>query len=129
VKGEIAAGAPLENNGDTLEVITVRRSMIRGEVTDYVALRVNGHSMEPDIRHNDVVLIKHSTDWDQLAGKICAVRIDGSITLKKMMLDDAQKTIVLVPLNEDFQPILVNPDNHRDVVLLGSMFYLQRVLR
>lgn len=129
VQGEIAAGIPLETNGDILEVITVRRSMIHGDMGNYMALRVNGRSMEPDIRHNDVVLIKQNSDWYQLAGKICAVRIDGSITLKKMMLDDVNKTIVLVPLNDDFQPILVNPDSHTDVALLGSLFYLYRVLR
>lgn len=129
VKGEIAAGLPLENSGDTIDVLTVRRSMIRGEIGDYMALRVNGRSMEPDIRHNDVVLIKQSADWKHLAGKICAVRIDGSITLKKMLLDDGNQTIVLVPLNDDFQPILVNPDNHTDIALLGSLFYLYRVLR
>jgi len=129
VSGEIAAGLPLENTGDTVDVVTVRRSMIHGVISDYMALRVNGRSMEPDIRHNDVVLIKQSNDWSGLAGKICAVRIDGAITLKKMMLDDVNKTIVLVPLNDDFQPILVNPENHTDVALLGSLFYLYRVLK
>lgn len=129
VSGEIAAGLPLENTGDTVDVVTVRRSMIHGVISDYMALRVNGRSMEPDIRHNDVVLIKQSSDWSGLAGKICAVRIDGAITLKKMMLDDVNKTIVLVPLNDDFQPILVNPEHHTDVALLGSLFYLYRVLK
>ena len=85
--------------------------------------------MEPDIRNNDVVLIRQNQEWRLLDGKICAVRIDGAITLKKLMLDDARKMIVLIPLNEDFQPILVNPENHRDIALLGSLFYLFRILR
>jgi SOS-response transcriptional repressor LexA len=93
-----------------------------------MALRVNGRSMEPDIRHNDVVLIRQDQDWRHLEGKICAVRIDGAITLKKLMLDDAKQMIVLVPLNEGYQPIIINPDNHRDVALIGSLFYLFRVL-
>jgi SOS-response transcriptional repressor LexA len=129
VTGEIAAGEPIENLGDTVDVVSVRRSMISGKVGDYVALRINGRSMEPDIRNNDVVLIRQNQDWHGLDGKVCAVRIDGAITLKKMMLDDTKKMIVLVPLNESFQPILVNPENHRDVALLGSLFYLFRVLR
>lgn len=129
VTGEIAAGEPMENTGDTVEVVTVRRSMINGTIGDFVAMRVNGRSMEPDIRHNDVVLIRQNNEWRQLEGKICAVRIDGAITLKKLMLDDAKRMIVLIPLNEDFQPILVNPENHRDVALIGSLFYLFRVLR
>lgn len=129
VTGEIAAGEPIENTGDTVEVVTVRRTMIGGKVGDYIAMRVNGRSMEPDIRNNDVVLIQQSSEWRQLNGKICAVRIDGAITLKKLTLDDENRMIVLVPLNEDFQPILVNPDNHRDITLIGSLFYLFRVLR
>ncbi len=128
VSGEIAAGEPLESFGDTVDVVTVRRRMIHGIVADYIALRVNGRSMEPDIRHNDVVLIRQDQDWRHLEGKICAVRIDGAITLKKLMLDDAKRMIVLVPLNEDYQPIIINPDNHRDVALIGSLFYLFRVL-
>ncbi len=128
VTGEIAAGEPLENYGETLDVVSVRRSMIHGVVGNYIALRVNGRSMEPDIHHNDVVLIRQDQDWRRLEGKICAVRIDGAITLKKLMLDDAKQMIVLVPLNEDYQPIIVNPENHRDVALIGSLFYLFRVL-
>jgi SOS-response transcriptional repressor LexA len=128
VSGEIAAGEPLESFGDTVDVVSVRRSMIHGVVDNYIALRVNGRSMEPDIRHHDVVLIRQNQDWRHLEGRICAVRIDGAITLKKLMLDDAKRMIVLVPLNEDYQPIIVNPDNHRDVALIGSLFYLFRVL-
>ncbi|GAB1365358.1 MAG TPA: XRE family transcriptional regulator [Candidatus Cloacimonas sp.] len=129
VTGEIAAGEPMENTGETVEVVTVRRTMINGVIDDYIAMRVNGRSMEPDIRNQDVVLIRQSSEWRKLAGKICAVRIDGEITLKKLMLDDENRMIVLVPLNEDFQPILVNPENHRDITLIGSLFYLFRVLR
>jgi len=129
VTGEIAAGEPLENTGDVVEVVTVRRTMISGNLADFIAMRVNGRSMEPDIHNNDVVLIRQNNEWRAMDGKICAVRIDGSITLKKLMLDDAQRMIVLIPLNENFQPILVNPENHRDITLLGSLFYLFRVLR
>ena len=128
VCGEIAAGEPLESFGDTVDVVTVRRRMIHGVEADYIALRVNGRSMEPDIRHNEVVLIKQDQNWRNLEGKICAVRIDGAITLKKLMLDDARRMIVLVPLNEEYKPIIVNPENHRDVALIGSLFYLFRVL-
>jgi len=51
VSGEIAAGAPIENYGASLEVVTVSRSLINGSLSDFVALRVNGRSMEPDIRN------------------------------------------------------------------------------
>ncbi len=129
VSGEIAAGEPIENYGASLEVVTVNRSLINGSLNDFVALRVNGRSMEPDIRNQDVVLIRLSNEWRELEGKICAVRIDGGITLKRLLLDDARKMVVLIPINEDFQPIVVDPDSHSDVTLIGSLYFLFRILR
>ena len=127
VTGEIAAGLPVESYTDTvLDVVTVRRNMINGRTDDYVCLRVNGHSMEPEIRHNDVVLIRQSQDWEGLANKICAVRIDGSITLKQMTLDEKNKMIVLLSLNNEYQPIVINPEHHQDINLIGYLYFLFR---
>ena len=128
VTGEIAAGLPVESLNTELDVLTVRKSMINGTLDEYVCLKVNGHSMEPEIRHNDVILIRQNQDWDQLSGKICAVRIDGSITLKKMTLDATKQMIVLVALNSEYQPIIVRPDEHQDVNLIGYLFFLFRKL-
>ena len=128
VMGEIAAGPAVETSDSVLDVVSVRRSMIHGAIGDYVCLRVNGHSMEPDIHHNDVVIIRKGNDWDRLKGAICAVRIDGSITLKKLSMDDRRKLILLLPINEDYAPIVVDPQEHEDVSLIGSMHYLYRKL-
>jgi len=128
VSGEIAAGEPMENYGTLLDVVTVRRSLINGALNNYVALRVNGRSMEPDIRNQDLVLIRYSNEWHELAGKICAVRIDGGITLKRLILDDAQKMIVLLSINENYQPILIDPDSNTDITLIGSLYFLLRLL-
>jgi SOS-response transcriptional repressor LexA len=126
VKGEIAAGLPVESFQDEIDVMTVRRSMIKGPMDDFVCLRVNGKSMEPEIRHNDLILIKQSTEWDKLAGKICAVRIDGSITLKQLVLDHDNQVIVLVSLNNEYQPLVIRPDEHQDINLIGYLFFLFR---
>jgi len=128
VTGEIAAGQAVESVDTVLDFVTVRKSVINGISDDYMCLRVNGHSMEPEIRHNDVVLIRQSQDWTKLSGRICAVRIDGSVTLKKLMLDDRKKYIVLVSINEEFQPMVINPEDHQDVNLLGYLYFLYRKL-
>ncbi|MGC9361998.1 MAG: helix-turn-helix domain-containing protein [Candidatus Syntrophosphaera sp.] len=128
VKGEIAAGMPAESVDTSIEVISIRRAMINGVAEDYVGLRVNGHSMEPDIKHNDVVVIRRSQDWDRLTGHVCALRIDGAITLKKLTQDLRRKLIVLVSMNEGFEPILVNPLEHQDITLIGMLQYLYRKL-
>ncbi|HPH61690.1 MAG TPA: XRE family transcriptional regulator, partial [Candidatus Syntrophosphaera sp.] len=126
VSGEIAAGPPVDNFDTYMEFLTIRRAMIRGVVDDYVCLRVNGCSMEPTVLNNDLVLIRQSQDWRQLAGQICALRIDGGITLKRLMMDDKEKMIILVSLNDEYQPLLINPDEHQDITLIGSLYYLMR---
>ncbi len=126
VSGEIAAGPPVENFETYMEFLTIRRGMIHGVMDDYVCLRVNGSSMEPTVFNNDLVLIRQNQDWKKLAGQICALRIDGGITLKRLVLDDKEKMIILVSLNDEYQPILINPDEHQDVTLIGSLYYLMR---
>ncbi len=126
VSGEIAAGPPVENFDTYMEFLTIRRGMIRGVVDDYVCLRVNGNSIEPQVCNNDLVLIRQSQDWNGLDGQICALRIDGGITLKRLVLDEREKMIILVSLNDEYQPILIKPDEHQDITLIGSLFYLMR---
>lgn len=126
VSGEIAAGPPVENFDTYMEFLTIRRGMIRGVMDDYVCLRVNGNSMEPTVCNNDLVLIRQSQDWYGLDGQICALRIDGGITLKRLLLDKKEKRIILVSLNDEYQPMLINPEEHQDITLIGSLFYLMR---
>jgi SOS-response transcriptional repressor LexA len=126
VKGEIAAGLPVESFENEIDVITVRRSMMQGSLNDFICLRVNGKSMEPEIRHNDLILIKQSVEWDKHTGKICAVRVDGSITLKQLVLDPVKQLIVLVSLNNEYQPLVIHPEEHQDINLIGYLFFLFR---
>ncbi|HNT52531.1 MAG TPA: XRE family transcriptional regulator [Candidatus Syntrophosphaera sp.] len=129
VAGEIPAGPPAESVDSSLEILAVNRGMIEGEPAEYVCLRVNGHSMEPLVMHNDLVLIRQTQKWDKLNGSICALRIDGAITLKRLSLDPRSKLIVLLSINDEYQPILVNPQEHRDIVLIGSLRFLYRKLQ
>ncbi len=126
VKGEIAAGQPVESFNNEIDLMTVRKSVLKGQQDEFICLRVNGRSMEPEIKHNDLILIKQSTEWDKAAGKICAVRLDGSITLKKLMLDPANQVIVLVALNNEYQPLIIRPEEHQDIILIGYLFFLFR---
>lgn len=126
VVGEIPAGLPAESVDTSMDILTVRRSMIHGVVDDFIALRVNGHSMEPMVMHNDVVIIRKSQDWLKLTGHVCALRIDGAITLKRLTFDKRSKMIVLVSVNEEYQPILIDPAVHQDITLIGGLHFLYR---
>lgn len=126
VVGEIAAGLPTESNLPIADTISIRKGQIQGNPGNFISLRVNGHSMEPSIHHDDIVVIYQCNDWEKLSGKVCAVRIDGAITLKMMTLDHKSKTVVLLSINEDYQPILVNPEEHNDLTLIGHVASLYR---
>jgi SOS-response transcriptional repressor LexA len=126
VSGEIAAGPPVETAGTKIDVVSIRRSMINGVADEFVCLRVNGHSMEPMVLHNDVVIIRKGSNWEKHAGLICALRIDGAITLKRLTFDTKKKLIILLSVNDEYNPILINPRDHTDITLIGSMFYLYR---
>ncbi|OQC09655.1 MAG: LexA repressor [Candidatus Cloacimonetes bacterium ADurb.Bin088] len=128
VGGEIAAGPPVESAGPTMDVVTVNRAMLGGKIEDFYVLRVNGRSMEPQIYHNDLVIIRKSHDWNRHKGSICAVRIDGEITLKRLTMDDKSKMIVLLSVNEEYSPILVNPREHQDISLIGNLKMILRKL-
>jgi SOS-response transcriptional repressor LexA len=126
VVGEIAAGPPVESNLPVANTISIRKGQIQGIPGNFISLRVNGHSMEPSIFHDDIVVISQSNDWERLSGKVCAVRIDGAITLKMMTLDHKTRTVVLLSINEDYQPILINPEEHSDLTLIGNVASLYR---
>ncbi|MCK9557290.1 MAG: XRE family transcriptional regulator [Candidatus Cloacimonetes bacterium] len=126
VQGEIAAGPPVESNLPHADTISIRRGQIKGSPGSFISLRVNGHSMEPSLHHDDIVVINQCNDWEKLSGKICAVRIDGAITLKMMTMDHKTSTVILLPINEEYNPILVKPDEHNDLTLIGNVASLFR---
>jgi len=126
VVGEIAAGPPVESNLPQADTISIRKGQIKGSPGNFISLRVNGHSMEPSLYHDDIVVIYQCNDWERLSGKICAVRIDGAITLKMMTLDHQTRTVVLLPINKEYNPILVNPEEHTDLSLIGNVASLYR---
>ncbi len=126
VTGEIAAGPPVESSVPTTDTISIRKGQLKGNPGNFISLRVNGHSMEPTLRHDDIIIIYQCSDWAKLSGKICAVRIDGAITLKMMTLDSSTHTVVLLPLNQEYNPILIDPDDHSDLSLIGNVASLYR---
>jgi SOS-response transcriptional repressor LexA len=126
VVGDIAAGPPVESSVPSTATISIRKGQLKGNPGQFISLRVNGHSMEPSLHHDDVIVIYQCSDWEKLSGKICAVRIDGAITLKMMTLDQKSKTVILLPINQDYNPILIKPEEHNDLSLIGNVASLYR---
>jgi SOS-response transcriptional repressor LexA len=126
VVGEISAGQPLPCHEDAGESVRINASELTGDPQNYICFRVNGDSMNPDIMHGDKVLIKKTNDWDFAEGKVCAVRVDGEITLKKLAFDKSNHSIRLIPLNREFKDIVLKPDEYSDILLIGVLVYLYR---
>ncbi len=125
--GEIAAGEPAECYPDPdAEPLSIPNILLKDSPAMYCILRVSGNSMEPVVLSNDLVLIHYCREWSYAEGKISAIRIDGEITLKEVQLDPVHKLIYLHPYNHSHKMIVVNPEDHQDVFLIGVMEMLIR---
>ena len=123
ILAEIAAGHPLDvpdgiEPADTVEVPT---RYIPFGTDNYMAFKINGASMEPQILHGDIVLIKKQITWDGLDGKICAVRYETGITLKRIHFDEAHKGVALQPLNKDYRIEFIDADQSQWLTMIGPL--------
>jgi len=127
VMAEIAAGQPVPvgQSEEPLEMMPVSKYLINNR-ENYVCLRVNGHSMEPEIHHGDVLLIRKDCTWKQAMASVVAIRVNGEITLKRLNIDPQSQMIVLNSTNKSYSPIIVNPNSQEDIQLVGQLSYLFR---
>ena len=129
IGAEISAGEPVEVRDDYVPADSVEvptRYLPHGS-DSYIAFRVNGESMEPQILHDDIVLIKKQYDWDDTDGRICAVRYEGGITLKRIQYDPAHKGVLLQPLNKDFRVLIIDSDQTDSLTMIGPLALQLRV--
>lgn len=121
--GDISAG-PREHIIDCRDLgenIELPRSLLPGQTDKYMAFRVNGHSMEPNILHEDIVVIKQELDWEIANEKVCAIRADDGVTLKKVELDPTNKRIILQPFNLDYKVQIIDSDQGLEAFLIGIL--------
>ncbi len=121
IVGEIAAGNPFEvADMSDLGNIIVSTELI-SDPDNFYCFRVNGWSMSPEIQHSDVVIINKFYDYDDMDNRIVAIRIDDGITLKLLKLDHDNKCSWLMPINDDYKPILIN--QYSTINILGVLEY------
>ena len=121
--GDISAG-PREHIIDCRDLgenIELPRSLLPGQTDKYMAFRVNGHSMEPNILHEDIVVIKQELDWEIANEKVCAIRADDGVTLKKVELDPTNRRIILQPFNLDYKVQIIDSDQGLEAFLIGIL--------
>ncbi len=75
--------------------------------------------MEPYISNGDVVVVKHHEDWQSADDRICVVRVNGEVTLKKVTVFSEGEEVLLSPFNKEYSPLLINEDNYGEAYLVG----------
>jgi len=102
--GHVAAGAPILAEEHIEDVLIVDGALVRPG--KHFALRVRGDSMKnAGIFDGDVVIVRHESPVK--SGEIAVVLIGDEATVKRFF--PRRDKIVLIPENDDYEPIEVRP--------------------
>ncbi|MCK4956664.1 MAG: LexA family transcriptional regulator [Candidatus Cloacimonetes bacterium] len=116
----VSCGSPQSiEEAEPDEHIMIDTLSLAGNFNDYFAFYASGDSMYPHIASGDVVIVKQENDWGKADERICVVRVNTEVTLKKVITYSERNEILLQPLNKDFSPIIINPENTENVLLIG----------
>ena len=106
VLASVGAGIPMDaintfdqDDPDSWEEIS-KLDAARGE---YFALRVRGTSMEPLIRHGDIVIVRRQDEYND--GDIVVALVNGNEGVCKLLEYRNNGGIALLSLNPDFPPM------------------------
>jgi len=70
-------------------------------------VKISGDSMEPEISHGDIVWVEERVQIEN--GQIGIFILDGQAYCKKLKIDHDNRSVYLVSLNPNYDPIKVNP--------------------
>ena len=98
----------------------------KGKADKMVLMDVFGHSMKPEIKDGDTVLIDQ-TQKDVIAGAIYAVGIDDTIMVKR--LEKHPHKLVLLSDNKEFAPIFLTSEEMDSIRIIGKVLWICRELR
>lgn len=105
VLGNIPAGIPMEMVEDIGEFEDISEDMLKGN-KKYFALKIdkeNGHSMEPDYKPDDTLIVLKQDTCE--TGDDCIIAVNGDdATFKRVF--KTENGIILQPLNSTYPPII-----------------------
>lgn len=121
--GSVPAGTPIEAIEDFEEYIDIYPDFVKhGEL---FALRVQGDSMEPDLRSGDIAIVEKQEYIEN--GDIAVVRVNGEdATLKRVKATD--KGLMLIPSNPAYDPVFFDTAQVADlpVTIIGKVIEIRR---
>jgi len=102
IYGRIAAGKPTEMMEDIIGEADITYLPSDHE---YIALKINGRSMEPALMDGDIVIVSRQPDVEN--GEIAVVAVNGNDATCKRVYKYSNG-VRLVPINPEFEPIILN---------------------
>lgn len=125
VVAAIAAGRPLEiYNEEPLEMLYLPATVLHLP-PPYIAFKVEGESMSPYIIDGDLVVLSRDWRYLRLHNRICGFRTVDGITLKRLVLQPKNKTVWLMPLNHEYDPVAYSKDTD-ELSMFGVLILLIR---
>lgn len=127
VLGNIPAGIPMEMIENIGEFESISEDMLKGG-KEYFALKIdeeNGHSMEPEYKPGDVLIVLKQDTCEN--GDDCIIAVNGDdATFKRVFKNE--NGIILQPLNPSYPPIIYSNDKiiSKPVKILGVVVEFRR---
>ena len=120
IVAEIAAGQPCEALDDEpIGHLEIPRALLSFP-PPYLVFRITGRSMEPLLLSGDIVVCSESWEGVERNGKIMAFLTADGITIKRLVEDVKHKVTWLLPLNQDFAPMLY-VEGSEEIKMIGML--------
>lgn len=122
-----AGGGSFEAGGEVERVYPFRQDWLRakGQPSRMVLMDVVGNSMEPEIRHGDMVLIDQG-QTAVVAHGVYAVGLEDTVLVKRVEKRPGQ--LVLLSDNRDYAPIVLAGDELDALRVIGRVLWVGREL-
>ena len=127
-KGAISAGPGLTPTDQVDFQLAFRNDWLEkyGGVNQLVALEVEGDSMAPELKGNDVVLINKNIKEVSLGGGIYAIKWKGNILVKRLQVNPQTGTVLIKSDNPSYETLETNLD---DIEIEGKIIWFGREIR
>lgn len=126
ILGRVPAGIPIEAIEEILGYEDISYDLVKnGE--RYFALKIDGDSMYPEYKTNDIIIVKQQADC--ISGQDCVVLVNGYDATFKRVIKEIDG-IKLKPLNNDYETKKYSNDEiiNKPVVIVGRAIEVRRKL-
>lgn len=124
--GKVPAGIPIEAIQEILGYEDIPYELVKNG-DRYFALKIDGNSMYPEYKTNDIIIVKQQSDC--ISGQDCVVLVNGYDATFKRVIKEVDG-IKLKPLNNDFETMKYTNDDilNKPIVIVGVATEVRRKL-